>query len=118
MWDILLIENNQDFGKIDINQIIGKNKALVSVFAGSRKSEINILMPILLDFIKLMNKKYSDFTFVFHSTKEYSQLIKSFVANTDLPNCEVVSDDKIKQHILQKSIFAVAKLVHGFFRNF
>ena len=39
-----LIENNQDFGKIDINQIIGKNKALVSVFAGSRKSEINILM--------------------------------------------------------------------------
>ena len=104
-----LIENNQDFGKIDINQIIGKNKALVSVFAGSRKSEINILMPILLDFIKLMNKKYSDFTFVFHSTKEYSQLIKSFVANTDLPNCEVVSDDKIKQHILQKSIFAVAK---------
>ena len=101
------------FGKIDINQII-ENKALVSVFAGSRKSEINILMPILLDFIKLMNKKYSDFTFVFHSTKEYSQLIKSFVANTDLPNCEVVSDDKIKQHILQKSFFCCSKIWYNF----
>ena len=36
---------------IDINQILGKNKALISVFAGSRQSEIDVLMPILLDFI-------------------------------------------------------------------
>ena len=51
-----LLDTNLD-GKIDINQIIDKNKALVSVFPGSRKSEIDVLMPILLDFIKLMNKK-------------------------------------------------------------
>ena len=44
----------QGKNKIDINQIIGKNKALISVFAGSRESEIGVLMPILLDFIKLM----------------------------------------------------------------
>ena len=37
---------NKERSKIDINQIIGKNKALISVFAGSRKSEISILMPI------------------------------------------------------------------------
>ena len=37
--------------KIDINQILGKNKALISIFAGSRKSEIIILTPILLKFI-------------------------------------------------------------------
>ena len=95
--------------KIDINQIIGKNKALISIFAGSRKSEINVLMPIFLDFIKLMNEKYSDMTYVFHSTKEYSQLIQSFIIKSNLSNCEIVSDDKIKSHILQKSIFAVAK---------
>ena len=46
---------------IDINQILGKNKALISIFAGSRKSEIDVLTPILLDFIKLMNEKYNDF---------------------------------------------------------
>mgnify|MGYP003328405093 CR=1 FL=1 len=31
------------------------------------------------DFIKLMNEKYKDFTFVFHSTKEYSQLIDTLI---------------------------------------
>ena len=34
------------------NQILGKNKALISIFAGSRKSEIDVLTPILLKFIK------------------------------------------------------------------
>ena len=103
-----LLENKEQ-SKIDINQMIGKNKALISIFAGSRKSEINVLMPILLDFIKLMNEKYSDMTYVFHSTKEYSQLIQSFVKESNLFNCEIVSDDKIKSHILQRSVFAVAK---------
>ena len=100
---------NKERSKIDINQIIGKNKALISVFAGSRKSEILVLMPILLDFIKLMNKKYTDMTYVFHSTREYSDLIQSFINESSLSNCEIVSDDKIKNHILHKSVFAVAK---------
>ena len=100
---------NKERSKIDINQIIGKNKALISIFAGSRKSEISILMPILLNFIKLMNNKYTDMTYVFHSTKEYSELIQSYINQSDHTNCEIVSDDKIKSHILQKSIFAVAK---------
>ena len=103
-----LLEDKEQ-SKIDINQIIGKNKALISVFAGSRKSEISVLMPILLNFIKLMNEKYNDITYVFHSTIEYSQLMQSFVKESNLSNCEIVSDDKIKSHILQKSIFAVAK---------
>ena len=100
---------NKERSKIDINQIIGKNKALISVFAGSRKSEILVLMPILLGFIKLMNEKYTDMTYVFHSTREYSDLIQSFINESSLSNCEIVSDDKIKHHILQKSVFAVAK---------
>ena len=100
---------NKERSKIDINQIIGKNKALISVFAGSRKSEILVLMPILLDFIKLMNEKYTDMTYVFHSTREYLDLIQSFINESSLSNCEIVSDDKIKNHILHKSVFAVAK---------
>ena len=100
---------NKERSKIDINHLIGKNKALISLFAGSRKSEISVLMPILLDFIKLMNTKYTDMTYVFHSTKEYSELIQSFINQSNLNNCEIISDEKIKSHILQKSIFAVAK---------
>ena len=94
---------------IDINQTLEKNKSIISIFAGSRKSEITVLAPILVNFIKLMNEKYSDFTFVFHSTKEYSDLIQSYLKNSDLKNCEVINDDKIKNYILQKSVFAVAK---------
>ena len=103
-----LLEEKKD-DKIDINQIVGKNKAIISVFPGSRKSEIEILTPILLEFIKLMNKKYSDLTYVFHSIKTYSELIKSYINSKSLNNCEIISDDKIKSHILNKSIFAVAK---------
>ena len=103
----LLQSNGQS--KIDINQLIGKNKAIISIFAGSRRSEIKILMPILLKFIHLMNKKYIDMTYVFHATKEYSQLIKKIIKESNILNCEVVSDDKIKSHLLRKSIFAVAK---------
>ncbi len=103
-----LLEESQE-SKIDINQIIGKNKAIISIFAGSRKSEISILLPILLNFIQLMNNKYSDMTFVFHSTKEYSNFMQSIISKKNLQNCQVVSDSIIKSHILKKSIFAVAK---------
>jgi len=103
-----LLEDKID-DKIDINQFIGKNKALISIFAGSRVSEINTLMPVLISFIKLMGGKYNDITYVFHSTREHNELIQSYLKNSDLNNCEVISDDKFKAHLLKKSIFAVAK---------
>jgi lipid-A-disaccharide synthase len=103
-----LLEKKQD-DKIDLQQIVGKNKAIISVFPGSRISEINVLMPILLNFIKLMDDKYKDVIFIFHSTREFNYLIHSFIKNEGLLKCEVVSDDKIKAHFLKKSIFAVAK---------
>jgi lipid-A-disaccharide synthase len=103
-----LLDNSIE-SAIDINQILEKNNAVISVFAGSRKSELEVLTPIILDFIQLMNMKYNDFTFVFHSTNEYSSLIKSYIKKYNLNNCEVISDNKIKSHILKKSVFAVSK---------
>ena len=103
-----LLESSME-SAIDINQILEKNKAIISIFPGSRTSEIDVLAPILLNFIKLMNQKYNDFTFVFHSTKEFSDLLQSRIKENNLNNCEVISDTKIKNHILKKSIFAVSK---------
>ena len=103
-----LLENNES-GKIDLNQLIDKNKAVISIFAGSRVSEINIHMPILLNFIKLMSRKYTDFIYIFHSTKEHFNLIQSYIKKGGLNNCEVISDSKIKKYFLKKSIFAVSK---------
>ncbi len=96
-------------GKIDINQIFEKNKALISVFPGSRVSEIDTLMPILLNFIELMNSNYQDFIYIFHSTKQHYQLIQNHIKSRDIKNYEIISDEKIKSHTLKKSIFAVVK---------
>ena len=103
-----LLEDKSD-ERIDINQVVGKNKAIVSIFPGSRISEINTLMPILLDFIKLMAITHSDITYVFHSNIEHNKLINSIIENTNLSNCEVISDNQIKSHLLKKSIFAIVK---------
>ena len=56
-----------------------------------------------------MEKKYHDITYVFHSTSDHNELIRSFIKKSNLFNCEIISDDKIKAHLLKKSIFAVAK---------
>ena len=103
-----LLDDTQE-SKIDINQIFEKNKALISVFPGSRVSEINTLMPILLNFIKLMNNNYQDFIYIFHSTKQHSKLIQNHIESKDIKNYEIISDEKIKSHTLKKSVFAVAK---------
>ena len=103
----LLESNAKD--KIDINQFIKKEKKIFSIYPGSRLTEVNILLPILFNFIKLMNERHKDILFIFHCTSEYSQLIKSLLLKEELKYCEVISDDKIKSEILKKSIFAVAK---------
>ena len=103
----LLENNNQD--KIELNQVIKKNKAIISIFPGSRESEINIHTPILLEFIKLMNEKYKDFLYVFHSTKIQRSNLERLISKSQVNNTEIISDEKIKNHILKKSIFAVSK---------
>ena len=103
----LLENNNKD--KIDISQIIKDNKKIFSIFPGSRLSEIKTLIPILFEFVKKMNAKYQDIFFVFHSTSEYVQLIQNLLLKEGLKNCGAISDEKIKSHIIESSIFAVAK---------
>ena len=96
-------------GKIDISSFIPVNKKIISIFPGSRISELNILLPILIDFVKLMNEKYNDMIFVFHSNEIYKNLIFEKLKQSNLTNVEVISDEKIKNEILSRSIFSVAK---------
>ena len=95
--------------KTDLSNLIDNNKKIISLFAGSRSSETGILLPILVDFIKLMNKKSKEYNFVFHATDQNKNLIKDEIKKINYNNIEVISDEKIKSHILSKSIFAVAK---------
>jgi len=95
--------------KVDISKVIKDNKKIFSIYSGSRLSEINVLTPILFEFIKKMNTKYNDLFFVFHSTAEHVQLIQNLLLKEGFKNCGAISDEKIKSHILKSSMFAVAK---------
>ena len=95
--------------KIDLSSIISNEKKIISLFPGSRSSEVDLLLPILIDFINMMNKKFNNFTFVLHVTDENKNSIIEKVKNINLENIEVISDENIKKQILNKSIFAVSK---------
>ena len=103
----LLEKSNK--AKTDLSNLIKKDKKIISLFAGSRSSETSILLPILIDFIKLMNDKYSDYLFVFHATDENKNYINDNIKSTKLSNIEVISDENIKSQILSNSVFAVSK---------
>jgi len=103
-----LLEHNKK-SKIDLSSLIDKEKKIISIFAGSRNSETNVLLPILCDFIKLMNQKVSNYIFVFHATDENRELIVNFLKKNSLKNYQVISDENIKSQILSNSVFAVAK---------
>ena len=103
-----LIEKKENM-KTDLNNLISKDKKIISIFPGSRKSETNVLLPILFDFIKLMNKKENIYSFVFHATDENKDFIINETNNTSLDNVDVISDENIKSQILSNSIFAVSK---------
>ena len=103
-----LIEINQN-NKTIIDNILPKNKKIISIFPGSRNSETNVLLPILLDFIKLMNKKHNEYFFYIHATEENKSLISENVKKYNFDNIDVVSEENIKSEILSKSIFAVSK---------
>jgi len=103
-----LLEKN-DRSKTNLSSLITKDKKIISIFSGSRNSETNILLPILCDFITMMNKRFNDYTFVFHCTTENKVLINNFIKRYNFENCDVISDENVKQQILSNSIFAVSK---------
>ena len=103
-----LIEINQN-NKTIIDNVLPKNKKIISIFPGSRNSETNVLLPILLDFIKLMNNKHKEYFFYIHATEENKSLILEHVKKYNFDNIDIVSEENIKSEILSKSIFAVSK---------
>ena len=93
---------------IDISNI-SKGKKIISIFPGSRLSELKTLLPILVEFIKLMNTRFNEYVYIFHSTEENENKISDELRNHNLKNIEVVSDRIIKSEVLLNSVFAVAK---------
>ena len=103
-----LIEPSQN-NRTVIDSILPKNKKIISLFPGSRKSETNVLLPILINFIRLMNKKNDDYFFYIHATEENKNFIIENIKKINIDNIDVASEENIKSKILSKSVFAVSK---------
>jgi len=103
----LLEKKNKN--RADLSNMIVKDKEIISLFAGSRLAEVNLLLPILINFIKMMNEKFNNYLFIFHATEENKNSINEKIKNSNLNNTEVISDENIKSQILSSSIFAVSK---------
>ena len=103
-----LLEQNKR-SKVDLSSLITNDKKIISIFAGSRNSEIKVLLPILSGFIKMMNKKFNDYIFFFHATKENKNFVSNYLKEENLLNSQVISDENIKSQILSNSIFAISK---------
>ena len=84
---------DQEKSKVDISQIIKDKKKIFSIYPGSRLSEINVLIPILIQFVKKMNMNHKDLFFVFHSTSEHVKLIQNRLLKEDLNNCAAIGDE-------------------------
>ncbi len=93
---------------VQIDQLLDK-KNIISIFPGSRVSEIKYHTPILINFIKKMNNKDPNYNFIFHATDKNKELILNYILKEQIQNIEIINDDKIKNTVLKKSIFAVVK---------
>ena len=102
-----LLDNNSK-ENVKLDQFLNKKK-IISIFPGSRVSEIKHHMPILINFIKKMNHKDYSYSFVFHSSVHNKEFIYNFTKKEKIENIEIIFDDKIKKEILKKSTFAVVK---------
>ena len=99
----------KDNSKTIIDNLIPNDKKIISLFPGSRKSETLVLLPILINFIELMNKNHKDYFFYLHATEENKNSILNVIKEKNIQNIDVISEENIKSDILSKSIFAVSK---------
>lgn len=95
--------------KINLDNYFDNSKKIISIFPGSRKSEIEILLPILLKSVDLINNKFKNLNFVFHATNETKDFIEKHLKEANINNIDIISDHEIKFSTLSKSIFAISK---------
>ena len=102
----LLDKQINDNAKID-KFLIKENN--ISIFAGSRKSEIKFHTPILFEFIKKMNIKDPNYNYIFHATEKFKNYLMKYLNEEKLSNVQIISDEKVKSLVLKQSVFAVVK---------
>ena len=75
-----------DVGEVYSRYNLNKSKEYISILPGSRKSEINNLLPTYIDFIRELSKRNQNYFFLIPAAdKESFKLIDKYLINHDLP---------------------------------
>ena len=101
------ILDNVKHEKIEINELL--NGKIISIFPGSRMSELKLHTPILVEFIKKMNKDRINYNYIFHATESSKGYLSQIIKKNNLENVELISNEKIKNSVIKKSSFAIVK---------
>ena len=101
------ILDNINHEKIEINELL-KGK-IISIFPGSRLSELKSHVPILIDFIKRMNREKNNYNYIFHATESSKKYLSQIIKKNNLKNVDLISNENIKIASIKKSIFAIVK---------
>ena len=101
------ILDNTNHKKIEINELL-KGK-IISIFPGSRPSELKSHVPILIGFIKKMNEEKNNYHYVFHATEGTKDYLSQIIKKNNLDNVDLISNENIKIATIKKSIFAIVK---------
>ena len=101
------ILDNPNNEKIEIKELL-KGK-IISIFPGSRLSELKLHVPILIDFIKKMNEEKINYNYIFHATQDSKEYLSKVIKKNNLENVDLISNENIKIATIKKSIFAIVK---------
>ncbi len=101
------ILDNTNHEKIEINKLL-KGK-IISIFPGSRLSELKSHVPILIEFIKKMNEEKKNYNYIFHATEGSKEYLSEIIKKNNLENVDLISNENIKIATIKKSIFAIVK---------
>tara|TARA_B100000989_G_scaffold119695_1_gene88248 strand:- start:766 stop:1893 length:1128 start_codon:yes stop_codon:yes gene_type:complete len=101
----ILDYTNQE--KIEINEVL--KEKIISIFPGSRSSELKSHLPILVNFINKMNNKKLNYNYIFHTTESSKDYISKIIKKNNFKNVDIISDEKIKNATIKKSTFAIVK---------
>ena len=101
------ILDNLNNEKIEIKELL-KGK-IISIFPGSRLSELKSHVPILIDFIKKMNEEKINYNYIFHATQDSKEYLSKVIKKNNLENVDLISNENIKIATIKKSIFAIVK---------
>lgn len=86
-----------------------KNSNIVAITVGSRKSEVQILLPIVLEVVEKLKEKYKNLEYYILVTDYTFNIVKAELKNKNINYINIEKDTDKKNNIIKKSLFAIAK---------